>query len=558
MPRGAMGPALRTVLTALLVCLLPPAAGTDHDPLSPEERAWVEANGPIVYASEATYPPFEFTTANGTLDGINMDLLNRMSRNLGIEFEVVRYDDWSRVLEAMEAREAQVVGAVAPTAQREAYMDFVGPYMSLGQVFYVNTDRTDLRSAEDMDGRRVAVVHDYAARQWLAENRPGVVQVPVENVLGGLEAVSSGSVDGFFDSVPVAGYHIRQHSLSNVRMLGEPLHYSPANWAVGEGETVLAGILRKGLDSIAPGDQTAVFEYWTGYDLGVPPAAAGASTFSPVALAVVGVLAAGVVAVAAWTWTLQRVVEARTQDLSDSRDEVRRINRELESRVQERSQEVRMLMERKDRLYEELDSGARRMTHDLDRAASELRERYQGVLRPNTLLLLDAARSSAWTLAGMVAATVETARTEADAPNGEVSLATLLKREVDAAAQRGPQPPVLACAGDLPVRCHPGALERLAAHLVASSVALGASAVHASGSPDGVQVILTGCGGRVGDPKALLEPLREPGLAGLSLPAVARIVQRNGGDVDVRRAGADLVLTLRFPAEPALRVAATD
>ncbi|MDX1612508.1 MAG: transporter substrate-binding domain-containing protein, partial [Candidatus Thermoplasmatota archaeon] len=317
-PDGA--PRRAWLLSLLLVLSLLPIAighvGAASDPLSAEERAWLEDNGPILYAPDPAYPPFEFVDDAGEVRGINTDLLNRISRNLGIEFETVVYENWTVVLEAMQAGEVHLLGSLANYTEREAYMDFVGPYMRVGEVFYVRDDTT-LESIEDLAGKDVAVIQDYAAGQWLAENHPEMHLVEVPDMVSGLQKVSVGEVDAFFENLPVGGYYIRQNAFSSVVILGEPLYYSPANWGVPEGHSILASIMTKGMASIPLGEQVSVFEYWTGQDLSPPrPPAEG---LSPLARNLLTGTGLAVVAVGAWGITLRRQVRSRTASLEESR-----------------------------------------------------------------------------------------------------------------------------------------------------------------------------------------------------------------------------------------------
>ncbi len=544
-------------LTALALCtswttMQASGAIDSVDPLSPTERAWIDANGPIRYAPDPDYPPFEFVQ-DGEIKGINLDFLNRMSRNLDIEFEIVLYDNWTRVLEAMQAREVHMLGSLAQTEDRETYMDFIGPYMSLGEVFYVNVGRTDLVAVDALSGKRIAVVQDYAAATWLAENRPDMVQVPVPDILSGLEAVSTGTVDGFFENVPVAGYTIRERSINNVRILGEPLYYSPANWAVTQDDTVLANIVAKGLQSIPLGEQSAIFEYWSGYDLGVAAATPKGPLFSPLSLAVVGSLALVLVAAGAWTTTLQRAVRSRTEDLRVSNAHIQQANEDLASRLQTRSNELHLLLEREGRIYEALEKQAQDSVWAFDRCAWILQNRYHGILNAETQEAVRVAQSSAWKLTELLAATKDTASSEPQEIAETMRLGPLLKEAIHEHEKRHGHAMNLECPDDLTVDGAPNDLRRLTAHFVAFAAATDppAAFLRVRRTEAGEVEVLLPNVGPVAHPESLLEPLGADAM-GLSLPAAARIVHRTGGDIRVEQTphGLAIILHLADPSVP--------
>ncbi|HWG90009.1 MAG TPA: transporter substrate-binding domain-containing protein [Candidatus Thermoplasmatota archaeon] len=355
-----LGPALSLLLATA------PVAATE-DPLTPAERAWIEAHGPIRYAPDPDYPPFEWVDDEGNVTGINVDLLNRMSRNLGVEFEVRHYENWTAVLAALQEGEVDLLGSAAATPDREPYADFVGPYMQVGEVFYVRTDNPATRP-EDLVGQRVAVIENYAAAMWLKEHYPQLTTVPVPDIETGLTRLSVGEVDAFFENIPVGGYYIRERALNNVRILGEPLFFSDANWVVPEGNEILAAIIEKGMASISPGEQTKVFEYWTGYDLGIRAAAPTPQGISPLALnLILGVLAVATLS-GAWSLSLRRTVASRTQDLKEANRRLEDMNAQLASDVA-----ARLAAEREVRtLNEELERRVAARTRELARANEDL------------------------------------------------------------------------------------------------------------------------------------------------------------------------------------------
>jgi signal transduction histidine kinase len=317
------------ILAVLFISVSGTASAQEPTTLTSEEEAWLAAHGPIRYAPDPSYPPFESVDEQGVTSGINVDLLNRMSRNLDFNYETVVLDDWTAVLEAMQAGEVDLLGSLARTPERETYMDFIGPYMQVGEVFYVRTDNPT-ESVDDLGQQTVGYIPSYAGGQWLVENYPDLNFVAVEDTRDGLHKVSTAEIDSFFENIPVAAYIIRTDALSNIRIMGEPLKFSESNWGVTKNHTILYSIIEKGMASIPPGEQTKVFEYWSGYDLGVVQTPRGLTTFWRSALISLGIATVGV---GGWSISLRRTVRRRTRDLEESRNEVMGLNEDLEARI---------------------------------------------------------------------------------------------------------------------------------------------------------------------------------------------------------------------------------
>src|SRR3990172_7795078 len=86
---------LGLILFMAIVPRVEAEAGVTADPLTPEERAFVTAHGPIRYAPDPLFPPFEFLDSFGVARGITPDLLTLMGKKLGIEFRTVAHPTWS-------------------------------------------------------------------------------------------------------------------------------------------------------------------------------------------------------------------------------------------------------------------------------------------------------------------------------------------------------------------------------------------------------------------------------------------------------------------------------
>ncbi len=529
---------------ALALCVVPLASGQleEHDPLTPEERAWIEAHGPIRYAPDPDYPPFEFVDADGVVQGVNIDFLNRMSRNLAIDFEVVVYDNWSAVLEAKRAGEVDLLGSLAQTPEREEYMDFIGPYMQVGEVFYV-TDPT-LTSEADLVGKKVAVVGSYAAADWLARNRPELDQVPVADIKEGLEALTTGRVDAFFENVPVTGYYIRQNSLTNVRILGEPLYYSPANWGVTKDEPLLYAIVEKGIASIPLGEQTRVFEYWTGYDLGIPPATGPASAFSPVAIGVLGAVAVVGGGAFAWSWTLRRTVQRRTAQLQESRDQLEAAKQDLEGRVQARTTELHDLLDREADIHKTLDQQAKDSHLAVKRLVKTLEREYYGLLRPDTVAIAAQAYQDHARLGDLIQ-DVGINLEGGVVRRSTVDAAPLFKDAVERVTSTRGKEVAVDVASQEPLIGDRRLLRHAAYDLVCYAADHDVDDLNITTGIDEHVIRFTG---DAADVTQDLAPLARGGRE-MALATFARIVHRHGGDIRVAQDGDDVVIRFNLPPE---------
>ncbi|MFA7822583.1 substrate-binding periplasmic protein [Aeromonas dhakensis] len=84
------------------------------------------------------WPPFRMLKEDGHLQGLDIDLLNELSRRTGMRFEV-RRAPWARGLAALERGSADMMTGLAKTAERERYIRYLdAPYYACSPRFYAS------------------------------------------------------------------------------------------------------------------------------------------------------------------------------------------------------------------------------------------------------------------------------------------------------------------------------------------------------------------------------------------------------------------------------------
>jgi two-component system, cell cycle sensor histidine kinase and response regulator CckA len=288
--------------------------------LTEAEQAYLAQHGPIRYAPDPGFPPFEFFDASGAAAGITPDFLALIGHNLGVRFETLRFPDWSSSLRAMRHGEADLLGTLTQTAERGQFLDFSSTYLVAPYVLFRNEEALGVARLDDLKGRRLGVVRDYGGEAWLRSHHPELSPVLVESPAAGLRQVSAGRLDALLETLPVGVYLIQDAHLANIRILPDAVFETPQHLAVARGNSVLLGILEKGLATVTPQQRTAIFLRWTGHDLSRP------SSSVPLAMKqTLAILAGAALLIAAWILSLLKMVAVRTRALKASEERYRMV-----------------------------------------------------------------------------------------------------------------------------------------------------------------------------------------------------------------------------------------
>lgn len=321
MPRVAM---LRFIFLVGAVWLTFPRLAAAPDPLTPEERRFLQQRGALRYAPDPAFPPFEFFRADGHVAGITPEILDLVAAELNVKIEAVHYPTWDAVLEGVHRGEVDLLGTLTRTPEREAFLSFTEAYLSVPNVLYVTAASPWKTGFAELAGRRVGVVRSAGAQAWLLQHHPEVVAVHVANTAEGFRQLSLGEIDAMLETLPVGAFVIAEQGFTNLRPLPEIVFTVPQHFAVRRGDERLRDILARGLARVPTEQRLRVFARWTGEDPAKPRWQVPAWVWRGIAG-----LSALLVAFVTWTYLLRRQVARRTRELAASEQQFRRLLEDL-------------------------------------------------------------------------------------------------------------------------------------------------------------------------------------------------------------------------------------
>ncbi|MEA4929453.1 MAG: transporter substrate-binding domain-containing protein [Candidatus Limiplasma sp.] len=264
--------AKRRLPSRLLLCVLcllcfvmgAPAAATASGGIawSQEELDFMAAHPDIRLGVDPTFVPYEFIDTDGVYKGIAADYIELISKATGLTMTVAKGLTWAQAYEKAVGRELDVLPCVAQTAEREKYFLFSKGYYPFQRVIFINESTRQIKSFDDLKGRRVAVQANSSHHSFLMDY-PTISLALFTTAEAALHAVSDGTEIAFVGNLSTSSYLIKKYGITNLRYITissqEPqqLHF-----AVRSDWPVLVGILNKALDSIVQEDRIAISNKW--------------------------------------------------------------------------------------------------------------------------------------------------------------------------------------------------------------------------------------------------------------------------------------------------------
>ncbi|MDD2904487.1 MAG: transporter substrate-binding domain-containing protein [Syntrophales bacterium] len=246
----------------ILICLLGLAACTAKDPLTPEDRAWLQKKGVLNIGVFKGYPPFGFVDQDGKPVGMSIDYWNLLAQKLkiNVKFHPVTF---VKQLKGLESGEFDSLAGIFPMPDRQKTMDFTRSFYSINTSLFVAPDLKGIRSLKDLPDIAVGVVEGDSS-QDLAQKANLKTQVFTgyeETVM----ALATDKVKAIILDEPVLAYYIKTKGLEGkIRKVPQLLMQGWMTLPVKEGNSQLLEILDKGIAEVSPKEWRAIEEKWVG------------------------------------------------------------------------------------------------------------------------------------------------------------------------------------------------------------------------------------------------------------------------------------------------------
>ena len=152
------------VLACMMLALCMTACGGSKLTVDSVKKA-----GKLTIATSPDFPPFESLNAEGKVEGIEIEILELICQELGVELEINQMD-FDAVLPAIQAGKYNVgVSGISVTPAREKNTLFTIPYCLAAQAIVVTSDSA-ITCKADLTGKAVSVQTGTTAEEFCMQN----------------------------------------------------------------------------------------------------------------------------------------------------------------------------------------------------------------------------------------------------------------------------------------------------------------------------------------------------------------------------------------------------
>ncbi|WP_455381994.1 transporter substrate-binding domain-containing protein [Salinispira pacifica] len=215
--------------------------------------------GKLVVATDATYKPMEFVNGSGELDGYDIELMRAVGRaaDFEISFRNVRWDSIFTTLLAGQCD--AVISTITITEDRRKRFEVSIPYLTVDHYLVVRADNQDVKSLQDLAGRRVAALQGSTSITVLenARSRYRYVVVPYSDFTGYVADLVDGRIDAFVAEETVLALNDTPEYRGAFKIVGDPVSTERYGILVRKGNTRVLEMINRGLKMVLQSDEAA-------------------------------------------------------------------------------------------------------------------------------------------------------------------------------------------------------------------------------------------------------------------------------------------------------------
>ncbi|MBI9012712.1 MAG: transporter substrate-binding domain-containing protein [Clostridiales bacterium] len=329
-------------LVILLFILLTGCASQTID-FSDEEVKWMKDHPVIYIGPDPVFGPIELIDSEGRYKGIAADYIEWIEKNTPLHFEIIKLDNWGKILEALKSKDIDMLGAATYTNERSEYMLFSDVFINMPNIIVTRADYNGRAKLEELAGESVVVMDDYASEDYLEEFYPDINLVPVQSIEEGLSMVSLGNKDYMLATVGQVSFYLENSTITNLKMSGDVELTFDLSFAVRRDYDELINILNKALYAMPSSEKEKIYQKWISIEV---ESLINKRMFYSL-LALLGFVFVIVLVISFFNRILKNQVFEKTQALHKElheRQEVEKkleeLNKSLENIVKERTNEL--------------------------------------------------------------------------------------------------------------------------------------------------------------------------------------------------------------------------
>ena len=202
--------------------------------------------GSLTFAASGVYKPFNFEE-KGELTGFDIEIGEAIADKMGLEANPVT-NPFETIMQGLIGKKFDaIIGSMAYTKERAKQVNFTEPYYYSGGMIFVSEDNVDIKSEDDLKGKKIGVV-----AQSTYEKPAQTLSDDIQYYSSDVVALKDLTIEGRLDAVitaDIVGYEAIDNDFK-IKEVGKPLWVEQPSIAVRPDNDALREAIDKALKEI--------------------------------------------------------------------------------------------------------------------------------------------------------------------------------------------------------------------------------------------------------------------------------------------------------------------
>ena len=202
--------------------------------------------GSLTFAASGVYKPFNFEE-KGKLTGFDIEIGEAIADKMGLEANPVT-NPFETIMQGLIGEKYDaIIGSMAYTKERAKQVNFTEPYYYSGGMIFVSEDNEDIKSEDDLKGKKIGVV-----AQSTYEKPAQTLSDDIQYYSSDVVALKDLTIEGRLDAVitaDIVGYEAIDNDFK-IKEVGKPLWVEQPSIAVRPDNDALREAIDKALKEI--------------------------------------------------------------------------------------------------------------------------------------------------------------------------------------------------------------------------------------------------------------------------------------------------------------------
>ena len=226
-----------------------------------EEKRFIQSIDKIKICVDPNFAPYE-SINNNRYVGIAADYLDYFSTLTGIDFKLVKTNNWQQSLDFIKQKKCDILPAAAFTFEQLNYLNFTKPYIFSPFAIATTTDKGFIGNINQIKNRPIGMVKGYSSIETFKSKYQNINIKQYGSIVKGLEAVQRKEVFGFICTVPTIGYYIKKYKLHDLKIAGKLNENREIRIGVRHDYPILLSVLQKSIDTLSQNDIDQISNKW--------------------------------------------------------------------------------------------------------------------------------------------------------------------------------------------------------------------------------------------------------------------------------------------------------